>query len=167
MRQHANIFRWIQKAVLKYSLSDVSYLQRTATIHLQNVINIKAKDMNNLHRRVHLGQCWKSGLYKKCWFTYYCTVQFYKIILKAWKQSALESLQHPVLRQLSTLIRNVIIGVAALLPRCTLELAGGKSRSPSGTSLEAAGDESVFHPHSSSSRGCCSPSKFLLILLLP
>lgn len=44
----------------------------------------------------------KKWFIEKCCFTDYCTVQLYKIVLKAWKQSALEHLQHPVLRQPST-----------------------------------------------------------------
>lgn len=41
----------------------------------------------------------KKWFIEKCCFTAYCTVQWYKIVLKAWKQSALEHLQRPVLRQ--------------------------------------------------------------------
>lgn len=55
----------------------------------------------------------KKWFIEKCCFTYYCTVQLYKIVLKAWKQSALEHLQHPVLRQPSTWDGRV--GEAALL----------------------------------------------------
>lgn len=65
----------------------------------------------------------KKWFIEKCCFTYYCTVQLYKIVLKAWKQSALEHLQHPVLRQLSTWGGRV--GEAALLFVSEVELAVG------------------------------------------
>lgn len=55
----------------------------------------------------------KKWFIEKCCFTDYCTVQLYKIVLKAWKQSALERLQHPVLRQPRTWESRV--GEAALL----------------------------------------------------
>lgn len=55
----------------------------------------------------------KKWFIEKCCFTDYCTVQLYKIVLKAWKQSALEHLQHPVLRQPRTWESRV--GEAALL----------------------------------------------------
>lgn len=51
-------------------------------------------------------------------------MQLYKIVLKAWKQSALEHLQHPVLRQPSTWEGRV--GEAALLFMSKVELAAGR-----------------------------------------
>lgn len=66
----------------------------------------------------------KKWLIEKCCFTDYCTVQLYKIVLKAWKQSALEHLQHPGLRQPSTWDGRV--GEAAMLFISKVELAAGR-----------------------------------------
>lgn len=66
----------------------------------------------------------KKWFIEKCYFTDYCTVQLYKIVLKAWKQSTLEHLQHPVLRQPSTWDGRV--GEAALLFMSKVELAAGR-----------------------------------------
>lgn len=83
----------------------------------------------------------KKWFIEKCCFTYYCTVQLYKIVLKAWKQSALEHLQHPVLRQPSTWDGRV--GEAALLFVSTVELAAGEGF-PLKQDLSPAGCSSVW-----------------------